>query len=348
MSNTSKMFQYPKDNYPKRNKNNNTSHSRSKSPMYQRKKKFYFKQKSVFLTYPHTEKGTPINKYDLGLYLYDNLKASITVVCEEKHQDGNPHLHGWIEWENEFYTSNYRVFDYKDHHPHIGSMKNKLKNTRNNVLSYMLKQDTHLFTRGINIEEWKYSSTNKIKYICQDLISGNVELPEMVDKNPNLLMNYTKLKTNLASYKLDKAPHTNPFRTQENLWIYSPPGTGKTYYATHLYPSFYLKPQSKWWDGYTGQPVVILDDYDDPRLSHYIKIWADNYNTVGEIKNGSINLNYNVFIITSNYMPLYLWPNDRELRYAIYRRFNFASISGTFPNYKRIPIDNPINTDFKP
>ena len=57
----------------------------------------------------------------------------------------------------------------------------------------------------------------------------------MVDKNPNLLMNYTKLKTNLASYKLDKAPHTNPFRTQENLWIYSPPGTGKTYYATHLY-----------------------------------------------------------------------------------------------------------------
>ena len=47
-------------------------------------------------------------------------------------------------------------------------------------------------------------------------------------------------------------------------------------------------------------------------------------------------------------MPLYIWPNDRELRYAIYRRFKLVSIVGTFRNYNRIPIDNPINTDFNP
>ena len=108
----------------------------------------------------------------------------------------------------------------------------------------------------------------------------------------------------------------------------------------------YHKLCNKWWDGYRGEKVIILDDFDQPSLSHYIKIWADNYNSIGEIKNGSINLNYNIFIITSNYMPKFLWPNDIKLRYAIYRRFKFISVSGSFPNFNKIDIPNPMDSDY--
>lgn len=62
------------------------------------------------------------------------------------------------------------------------------------------------------------------------------------------------------------------------------------------------------------EEVIILDDFDIPNLSYYIKIWADNYNPIGEIKNGAINLIF--------------------------------SVNGTFPNYKKIDISNQINNDF--
>ena len=46
---------------------------------------------------------------------------------------------------------------------------------------------------------------------------------------------------------------------------------------------------NKWWDGYAGEEVVVLDDF-DPRhaehLSYYLKIWADHYAFNAEVKVG--------------------------------------------------------------
>lgn len=84
----------------------------------------------------------------------------------------------------------------------------------------------------------------------------------------------------------------------------------------------YLKPQNKWWDGYTGQKYVLLDDFDKQGacLGHYLKIWADRYACTGETKGGTIPLKFEKFIITSNYTPDQLWE-DTEMRAAIERRF---------------------------
>ena len=124
-------------------KNKNKSRSKSKKRSYSKKGNFYFNQKSVFLTYPHTEKYG-ISKDELGQYLYTTFNCSVTVVCLEHHQDGNPHLHAWLEFYEQFYTKNYNVFNYKGLHPNIGKMNDIRKNTRENVLNYMLKEDNNL------------------------------------------------------------------------------------------------------------------------------------------------------------------------------------------------------------
>lgn len=107
------------------------------------------------------------------------------------------------------------------------------------------------------------------------------------------------------------------------LWVYGPPGTGKTHYARGLDGAFYIKAQNKWFDGYTREKTIVLDDLDKGGacLGHYLKIWADKWACTGEIKGGTVNLVHDRFVVTSNYLPSDLWPEDDEMRKAIERRF---------------------------
>lgn len=314
--------------------------NRKNKSLFEGKKVFNFNQKSIMLTYARTDKSG-IQKADLGNYLITNFNPSVVVVCLEHHKDGNPHLHAWLEWENKFNSRDPRIFDFKGHHPHIGGMKNKQKNTRGNALTYMMKEDTDLFVYGMDLEKWKYSCANKKKYMAEDLISGKTTINKLMETNPELLYNYRNLKNNLMEYNLDKNEIRFIDRIKNNLWIYGSPGIGKSYYVFTKYKDAYTKAANKWWDGYNNQDTVILDDFDSKsrEIAHYIKLWSDNYIYKGEIKNGNVKLTYIRFIITSNYIPKTLYGEDLNLINSLNRRFNFYTVQGIFPNFELVPLD---------
>jgi len=141
-------------------------------------------------------------------------------------------------------------------------------------------------------------------------------------------------------------------------WLFGKPGIGKSRVCQQFWPDAYWKAANKWWDGYSGDSVVVLDDLGTYHLSEYLKRWADIYKVSGETKGGGIGLTYDTFVITSNFHPDVLFATLPEpTREAIRRRFLVVEILGYSGNQcfavdpadpaDEVPLDYLLSPDFE-
>lgn len=103
-------------------------------------------------------------------------------------------------------------------------------------------------------------------------------------------------------------------RTEKPIvhWYYGATGVGKTKKATSINPDYYFyNTETKWWDGYTQQHTIILDDirHDTFKLQTLLRL-LDHYEYAGEIKGGFININSPYIIITSDEGPHRWWQGN--------------------------------------
>lgn len=105
-------------------------------------------------------------------------------------------------------------------------------------------------------------------------------------------------------------------------WYYGPSGTGKTTAARTEFPDAFIKSRDRWWDGYQGQEVVILDDIDkyNVSLGAYLKDWGDKWSYKAEDKGGCHWIRPKIFIVTSQYTIEQIF-DDPETQAALNRRY---------------------------
>lgn len=317
------------------------------------KNNFRVNAKSFFLTYPQC----PIDEITFFNMLQQNiLKKSrnikLAVCASEYHnQTEGKHIHIYFELDKKIHLRDAFVFDIIDddghvYHPNIQKPKNKAKIVKyvSGLTKKKINDEKHVYEYNINVKKYLYRKLKHLKYIYEDLIIKKVNLVEAVEIEPTIIAQYTKMKKNLESFWADNS--CKDFKPQRTCyWIYGPPGIGKSFSVRNAFEDIYIKESNKWWDGYINQKIVLIDDFDSSSLSHYIKIWADNYKFIGETKGGTVECMYNVLFITSNYTIEEIFENktykdSKLLINAIKRRFKtIDAISHINNNFFILPED---------
>lgn len=122
----------------------------------------------------------------------------------------------------------------------------------------------------------------------------------------------------------DYAPRPESIVALEHEWRWGPTGTGKSRPIQEgTYGPFYAKAaNNKWWDGYKGEEVVLIDDFDKDqfKFGYELKIWSDHYAFHAEVKGGTIFIRPKKIIVTSNWRIDEIWV-DEQIKGPLHRRF---------------------------
>lgn len=111
---------------------------------------------------------------------------------------------------------------------------------------------------------------------------------------------------------------------ERTIYVYwGTTGTGKSRRAwdeagNDAYPK---DPRTKFWDGYVGQPHVVIDEFRGGIDICHILRWFDRYPVIVEIKGGATVLKATSIWITSNLEPSLWYPLlDNQTKQALLRR----------------------------
>lgn len=196
--------------------------------------------------------------------------------------------------------------------------------TNENAAIYCMKSGSFLEFGSLKSEKDGGETTKNIWREIVDLAKSG-SFPLIEEKYPGV---YLRCLRNLHMVRVEAiVPSDGEVKC---LYLWGKPGTGKSRFAFDYDPNGYPKMCNKWWDGYRGQKTIIMDDFSKNHhvLCDLLKRWADRYRCIFESKGSVLHNEYDTFILTSNYHPDTIWPDDEEAAAAIKRRFKIIHVLG--------------------
>lgn len=286
------------------------------------KMNFQLRGKHFFFTYPQCPVSHKVALEQLTLK-FEPATVELYSIAQEKHKDGNTHLHAYIKTKEQFSTRKPAHFDlFEDTPTEFNTYHGNYQTCRSAkaVLEYVQK-DGNVLT---NISSQGLPKVDR-KSMAKDIIENRQSLSEMVSEYPQLLFNYKRLKLDLIELNNDK--YKPQIREVKAYWYYGATRLGKSWKALTTHTPLLLeydmetrKPklagdfnmvyfknsQNKWFDGYSGQRYVFIDELPieaNKWILNYVKQWTDKLPYQPEIKGARCWAQWDTVVITCQHSP---------------------------------------------
>lgn len=211
---------------------------------------------------------------------------------EKGEENGTEHLQGCIYFKNErTFNSMKRTFP----RAHIERARNYSQ-----LEAYCGKAKTRIG------EPWEFGKKPRqgertdLAAIGIDIVSGAKTSSDIAKEQPEFYIKYHRgLKA--LEYEIAKHREVKPI----NIWIFGPAGVGKSSYVfkKHGTKNVYVKDGTQWWDGYRGEPVILIDDFDGKWPFRDLLRLLDWYPYQGQTKGSYIKLAPEYIYITCEKSP---------------------------------------------
>jgi hypothetical protein len=240
-------------------------------------------------------------------FLLNHESFKYIIIGKEISESKTPHLQGYFELIKQTRLNTLKKINDR---MHIESRKGSQKQ----AIDYC-KKDGDFYEKGTLKIQGKRSDLDKLK---ADLVSGR-SIRDIV-QNESISYQGLKFLQSAEPYLLK-----NKLVNKKVIWCYGPTGTGKSKFAWDYIEDkddiYYKSPDDKWWDGYDGQKVVVIDDM---RGNHFefskLLRMFDIYPYRVEYKGGSRLLTSETIIVTSNRHPSDIYRNVGESINQLLRR----------------------------
>jgi len=254
---------------------------------------------------------------------YNEFKYCV-VGREEGTEKSTPHLQGYVYFKNPRHFEG--VKSILGERIHLENSKGSSKQN----FKYCTKEG-HWAEYGKLPKQGERKDLEAIKYnILVELLNVKEVLGD--------IHNFQQLKFAEGLIKYQAMPKPNLDRLI--YWFYGPTGSGKTRKAYEMLTEAYGQDgvwmssrNLKWWDGYYGQPAIIIDEMrGDFCTFHELLRITDIYPFRVETKGSSLWYNAKVIIITSCFHPNKMFKtieDKKQLLRRIHEVREFKSSSGT-------------------
>lgn len=151
-------------------------------------------------------------------------------------------------------------------------------------------------------------------------------MSKLVDDNPAIFVKYHRGFYALAGEAVRKLKRDRD--TVKVTLLFGLPGCGKTRFVLDRHPDAYVhEPGSPWFDGYTGQDVLLLDDFAGSGSGYRLDktlVLLDKYQPRLPIKGGHTYLLATHVYVTTNIHPRdwFKWEGRDVQWLALARRFD--------------------------
>lgn len=256
-----------------------------------------------------------------------NHVASYWVIGKEVGANGTPHLQGFVIMR----TRN-RLAQMKGV---LGTPRvhlEKALGTSHQAATYCKKDNNYEEHGRLPGKPTIANSLQEQLKSAKDSVDGGATLEDLWELHFPVMVKYQKAMETYIHLR-------NKRKERKKPWVevlYGMAGTGKTRYAhfmaqVHYEGDFWIYPGRGWFDGYTGQRVVIFDDfYGDMDFGVFLKV-LDRYRLDVPVKGGFTAWTPERIYITSNVHPNDWYPKLLEYQQqAMMRRISV--LHGVFTN----------------